>query len=122
MTDENCTWTGASGSTYLFYIYERPPDVPSRPGNYIYARLTSENLWAPVYIGHGDLAVCGENDAALIACIDGKGATHLHLRLCPMEPERVAVLTDLLGAYKNTFPPDGCNPPEEAPTGIPHTE
>ena len=115
MTDEYCSWNGASGATYIFYIYQRPPNVPSRLGNYIYARLTSEKLWVPVYIGHGDLAVCSENDAALIACIDAKGATHLHMRLSLMETERLGVHGDLLSSYKNTFPPDGCNPPEDAP-------
>ena len=122
MTDETCTWNGGSGATYLFYIYERPPNVPGWTGNYIYARLSDEKLWAPVYIGHGDLSVCGENDAALMACIDGKGATHLHMRLSTMEAEHAAVHADLLASYKNAFPPDGCNSPEEAPQAAAQTE
>jgi|SRR5579871_226223 len=115
MSEETCTWTGVSGTTYIFYVYPRPPEVPSRPGNYIYARQNAEKLWVPTFIGQGDLAVCCEDDQALMDCIDGHAATHLHMRLCSTEWERLAVHADLLGAYKNAFPPDGCNSPEDAP-------
>jgi hypothetical protein len=37
------------------------------------------------------------------------------MRLCSTEWERLAVHADLLGAYKNAFPPEGCNSPDEAP-------
>lgn len=116
MAEETCTWTGKSGTTYTFHVFERPPQVPARPGNFIYARKNSEQLWVPSFIGHGDLAHCREDDAATLACIDGQGATHVHMRLGAMEAERLAVHADLLAAYRNAFPPEGCNDPAEAGT------
>jgi hypothetical protein len=115
MTDDTCTWTGASGTTYLFYVYERPPAVPSRGGNFIYAHMLTDKVWVPAYMGHGDLAICCENDAERLACIDGKGATHIHMRLAPMDAEQSAVTADLLDRYRNAHAPEGCNAPWSAP-------
>ena len=117
MAEETCTWTGKSGTTYTFYIYDRPPQVPSRAGNFIYARKNSEQLWVPSYISHGNLAKCSEEDLAVMGCIDSSGATHVHMRLCSTEAERIAIHADLLAAYRNTFPPEGCNDPAEAGEG-----
>jgi len=114
MTDEVCVWNGASGAKYIFYVYDRPPAVPNRPGNFVYTKLNAEGLWVPVYIGHGELATRCESEAALMACIDGREATHIHMRLSWMEDERLAVYRDMLGVYPNTFPPDGCNARDEA--------
>lgn len=117
MAEETCTWTGKSGTTYMFYIYDRPPQVPSRTGNFIYARKNSEQLWVPCYIGHGDLALCSDEDERVVACIDSHGATHVHMRLGPTEAERLAIHADLLAAYRNTFPPEGCNDPADEGEG-----
>ena len=35
-----CTWTGASGSKYVYEIHARHPKLPpNEPGNYIYAKM-----------------------------------------------------------------------------------
>lgn len=109
MSEEICYWTGESGANYVYHVYERQPDVPSRPGNYIYALKNQEGLWAPVYIGQGDLAVCAAADPQRMACIDAKGATHLHLRLNGAEEERRSEAEDLLRRYVNAHHPHGCN-------------
>jgi hypothetical protein len=109
MNDEICYWTGASGTNYLYHVYERQPDIPSRLGNYIYALKNHEGHWAPVYIGQGDLSICAAADPGRMACIDAKGATHVHLRLNASEEERLSEVEDLLRRYLNAHHPHGCN-------------
>ena len=112
MSDETCPWTGASGTDYIYYVFERHPDVPSRPGNFIYALKNPEGLWVPVYVGEGDLAVRGTGDPELIACVDAKGATHVHLRLNSRKQDREEEVRDLLARYLNAFAPYGCHSPQ----------
>lgn len=108
-------WTGASGTEYTFHVYGLAPDVPSRLGNFIYAKRNAEGAWVPVYMGHGDLATCC-TDPGLLRCIAQKSATHLHLRLNSLEADRAAELHDLLAHYANAFAPEGCHPAPGAET------
>jgi hypothetical protein len=104
MADEACKWVGASGASYLFYIYPVPASVPSRLGNYICCRQQSDMSWVPVHIGHGDLAVC-----------DAEEATHIHMRLAALESERVEAHSDLVAAHKTAVPQDDADVREGAP-------
>lgn len=112
--DEDGPWLGASEAEYTYFIYDIGERLPARFGNYIYARKNDEQLWVPVYMGHGDLSLLC-TDAEVLDCIRAKGATHVHARLNSMEEVRVAELHDLLARYENAFPPDGCNSPIEEP-------
>ena len=114
MTDMTSLWLGDSGAEYKFFVYERHPDVPSRPGIFIYAKKNDEDLWVPIYVGHGDLSVRGTNDSELLARIDAKGATHVHLRLNSLEIARQGEVADILKRYQNAFEPDGCHVRETA--------
>jgi hypothetical protein len=117
MIDTTEIWTGASGAHYVFYIYERHATVPTRDGLFIYTKRNEENLWVPVFIGHGDLAVRASQDAALIGRIDAKGATHVHLRVNGDALDREGEVADLLQAYQNAYEPFGCHSrPEGAET------
>ena len=52
-----CTWTGASGTKYTYYIHKLPVSFQEAYGNYIYSKASAEpNRWLPIYIGEGDLA------------------------------------------------------------------
>jgi hypothetical protein len=45
-TDPICSWTGASGMSYTYYIRPRGCALaPNQMGNYIYAKKNSEGQW-----------------------------------------------------------------------------
>jgi hypothetical protein len=107
---ETCTWIGASGTKYTYYIHPRHPQInPDQLGNYIYAKKNGDGLWMPVYIGEGDLSVRCSTSHHQHTCIDSKGATHVHMHLNPNEANRLAEETDLLKRYLNAYAPGGCN-------------
>ena len=108
MSYESGPWIGESGFSYVFHIFEGQEQVPSRPGIFIYCKQDAQGVWYPVYMGHGDLSVCCD-DKDLLACIDQKGATHIHMRLCATPDDRAEELADLLKRYQNSFSPEGCN-------------
>ncbi len=108
MSYESGPWMGESGFEYMFHVYQRGEPVPSRPGLFIYAKKDRNGIWFPVYMGQGDLSVCCD-DADLLACIDAKGATHIHMRLCSTAQDRAEELADLLRRSTNSFVPEGCN-------------
>jgi hypothetical protein len=107
---ETCTWTGASGQNYTYYIHPRHPNINAgQMGNYIYAKKNAAGRWVPVYIGQGDLSVRSTRDHHRIECIDKKGATNIHMHLNSRETDRLAEERDLLGRYTNAYAPEGCN-------------
>jgi hypothetical protein len=96
MTINSITWTGASGTSYTYYIQPRgSPLAPNQMGNYIYAKKNAEDQWMPVYIGQGDLAAATSGQQLL----DSRGATHVHMHLTPSEEARRAEERDLLARY-----------------------
>jgi hypothetical protein len=95
-TDPICSWTGASGISYTYYIRPRGCALaPNQMGNYIYAKKNSEGQWMPLYIGQGDLSASGLQQHLL----DSLGATHVHMHLTPTEEARLAEERDLLARY-----------------------
>jgi len=113
MSDETALWIGESGAKYHYYVYARHPDVPRRMGLFVYAKKNHEDLWVPVFIGRGDLSVRATADAELVARIDQKQATHVHLRLRSSETDQQFEIEDLLKRYQNAYEPDGCHVREE---------
>jgi hypothetical protein len=98
MTDPICSWTGASGVSYVYYIRPRGSALaPNQMGNYICAKKNSEGQWVPVYIGQGDLSASGSQQRLL----DSRGATHVHMHLTTTEEARLAEERDLLARYPN---------------------
>lgn len=96
--DPVCRWTGASGTSYVYYIRPRGAALaPLQMGNYIYAKKNHEGDWLPVYIGQGDLSE-PESQQHLL---DARGATHVHLHLTMTEEARLAEERDLLARYPN---------------------
>jgi len=107
---ETCTWTGASGRKYVYDVYRRHPKVaPHQAGNFVYAKMDTQNRWVPIYIGQGDLTqrAAVERDRAI--CIDSNGATHVHLHANFDKEDRVAEEKDLLSNFPQAYIPDGCN-------------
>lgn len=110
MTDTpTCNWTGASGKSYIFYIWSLPASFnPNQNGNYIYSKKNAEGRWVPIYIGQGDLADRTANHHKA-NCIRSKGATHIHVHLNAPEQDRLNEESDLLAKYTNAYIPNGCN-------------
>ena len=108
--NETCTWIGASGKKYTYYIWPRHPNIKTgEVGNYIYTKKSSQGLWVPVYIGQGDLSVRCTTNHHQIECINNKGATNIHLHLNSREEYRLSEEKDLLLRYTNAYAPGGCN-------------
>ena len=108
MSYESGPWLGESGFIYIFHVYERGEPIPSRQGVYIYSSKNADDLWYPIYIGYGDLSSCCD-DPQVLACIDGKGATHIHMRLCSDPAEGADEVVDLLRRSPIAYAPTGCN-------------
>jgi hypothetical protein len=107
-----CNWTGASGASYKFYIWELPVNFnEGQNGNYIYSKRNAAGRWVPIYIGQGDLKDRSENHHKS-SCISSKGATHIHVHLNSTENDRLTEEQDLLAFYKNAYTPLGCNEKE----------
>ena len=64
---------------------------------------------APIYIGEGNLTQRAEPDPRGMACIDAKGATHVHVRVNFDRERRFAEIKDLLENFPQAYAPDGCN-------------
>ncbi len=75
-------WPGQSGTEYTDHILPRGSTFDTgQPGNYIHAKETTPNHFKPVYIGQtGDLNSRLANHEQQ-ECVDGNGATHLHVHL-----------------------------------------
>jgi hypothetical protein len=109
MAERTCTWTGASGRKYVYDVYPRHPKMTQQAGNFIYAKMDERNRWVPVYIGQGDLMQRAAVKQDRLACIDAKGATHVHLHVNFDKEDRVAEERDLLDNFPQAIVPDGCN-------------
>jgi len=109
MTERSCTWTGASGRKYVYDIYPRHPKMAQQAGNFIYAKMDERHRWVPVYIGQGDLTQRAAIKRDRLACIEAKGATHVHLHVNFDKENRLAEEKDLLDNFPQAVIPDGCN-------------
>jgi hypothetical protein len=95
---------------YIYEIHPRHPELPpNEPGNFIYAKMNEHKRWLPIYIGEGNLTQLAGPDLRGVACIDAKGATHVHVRVNFAREHRVAEVKDLLENFPEAYAPDGCN-------------
>ena len=105
-----CDWIGASNTKYTYEVHELPVSFEKNTdGNYIYAKVSSQNKWVPIYIGQGDLGDRVSDDHHQAACIKSKGPTDVHVHLNAKEQERLDEESDLLDRYTNAYKPKGCN-------------
>ncbi|TNE29081.1 MAG: hypothetical protein EP346_07035 [Bacteroidetes bacterium] len=71
-------WTGASGKTYIFDVFDKLTSFKEIDGNYIFARLKGLSYWEAVYIGQGDLKARTQ-DKEHLQCASRNGFTHYHV-------------------------------------------
>jgi hypothetical protein len=101
-------WSGASGKKYAYVSRELPYSCDrGQNGNYIFTKIVN-NVWIPIYIGQGDLND-RINDETHYDCSVGKGATHIHVHLNPLENDRLIEERDLLAGHPSAYAPSGCN-------------
>ena len=78
---QTISWPGQSGKEYEYYIYRIGTNFKEAPGNYIFAKETTPNRYAPIYIGETcDLSTRFDNHHKM-PCINRNGATHIHVHL-----------------------------------------
>jgi len=111
---ETSEWIGGDGQRYTYYVHSLPEDfTPGKLGNYIFAKKSDNGNWVPVYIGQGDLGVQIGHYHPQLDCINGMGATHVHVHPNDSEWVRISEEHDLLENYLKVFEPHGCNFKEE---------
>ena len=92
-------WTGQSGKTYRYWIYEYPTNLTAKAGNYIFAKETSPGKWSPVYIGQTTNVDERFNNHHKIQCIRRNGATHIHAHLNSDKQDRFDEEADLIAKW-----------------------
>ncbi len=100
MTTQTVKWTGQSGKTYDYFVYPIGTSFAAKPGNYIFAAVTS-GVWKPCYIGQTENLNDRLGDHEKEACAKRHGATHIHAHLTEGgESVRKAEEADLISCWK----------------------
>ena len=107
MTNETptCEWYGKSGTRYVYYIHPIGTSMRDLDGNYIYARVShvderGAQLWAPVYIGQGNLKERSAVDSHHNSyCLKRSGATHFQAHTNSNKNSRLFEERDIIGNY-----------------------
>ena len=74
---ETINWEGKSGKKYRYWIHPIGASFEKVPGNYVFAKKTTPNIYTPIYIGEtGDLSERFDNHHKM-PCIEKNGATHI---------------------------------------------
>ena len=95
-----CGWVGASGTAYLYDVYDINTNWDDSGANYIFANLSSPIEWTPVYIGQTrSLRDRLPNDNEL-PCIRRNGGSHVHIHHNSSEQTRLAEEKDLLARHQ----------------------
>ncbi len=93
---DTCNWPGASGKSYTYHVYRFGIALKAEPGNYIYAKLTAQNQWVPLYIGETDNLDSRVATHEKRECVRNNGVTHIHAHLTPGDRSvRLSEETDL---------------------------
>ena len=106
MADQQVNWQGASGSTYTYWVADAGRGFKDEPGNYIFAKETSQGRWTALYIGQtGSLRDRLTSSHEKWSCAKSNGATHIHTHTNSSGEE--ARLNEEADLYVSQSPP--CN-------------
>ena len=97
-TVQTCTWTGQSGKSYTYYVYEIGTRFRDVGGNYIFAKVTPSNRWASQYIGETQSLTDRIPGHEKLPCAQRNGATHVHVHENNSNAARLAEEKDLIAA------------------------
>ena len=108
VTTTKVNWQGKSGRTYEYDVYPLNTTWNDVPGNYIFAKESTQRGWAPLYVGEtGSLKdrLTPVSNHENWPCAKLNGATHVLAHVSnPDSRVRRAEESDLIGFY---LPP--CN-------------
>ena len=105
MAEKTIMWSGASGKEYKYWIHPIGTSFKDTPGDYIFAKETAPDRWAPVYIGETDSLKKRLSNHEKMPCVKRYGGRHVHVHTSSAdEKTRTAEESDLL---KKWDPP--CN-------------
>jgi len=94
-------WPGLSGKEYQYWIYPMGASFKKDPGNYIFAKESSQTHWTPCYIGQTENLNERLGDHEKEACAKRNGTTHIHAHLTTGgESVRKAEEKDLIQRWK----------------------
>ncbi len=102
------TWTGKSGTQYVYRVFAMTTDFKNTPGNYIFCKIV-DHQWQPVYIGQGILGQRIHTPHEYATGIMVRKATHVHAHANPDEEARLKEVNDLLENHPEACKPVGCN-------------
>ena len=103
MAEPQHRWQGASGTWYLYYVYQLSPDLSLHEvgGNYIFAKSRSDGLFDPLYIGQTEnLKKRITTSHHRWPCVKILGATHIHAHRNMPSVNRTAEEQDLIKAFR----------------------
>jgi len=109
MNQHACSFRGASGADYGYYVFSpnfKPDD--NRFYNYLFASLSAEGGWIPLFIGQGDLQQY-LSDQAHVQEVALNGATHVLAHVSPHEQQRRMEALDMLASHPQAHAFSGCN-------------
>ncbi len=92
-------WQGYSGQTYRYWIFQIGTISDEKPGNYIYAKETSQGHWTALYIGQTNNLSERLAEHEKEECSLNNGATHIHAHENDSEEARLSEERDLIEAY-----------------------
>lgn len=109
MNQHACSFRGASGADYSYYVFSlnfKPND--NRFYNYLFASLSAEGNWIPLFIGQGDLKQY-LSDRVRLRDVALTGATHVLAHVSPHEQQRRMEALDMLASHPQAHAFSGCN-------------
>ena len=99
---DQITWTGASGQSYIYFIYPIRTQFTAVPGNYCIAKETQPGTFRPLYFGEtADLSERFDNHHKM-PCFIRNGATHIHAHTNSSQSARLAEESDLIQKWSPT--------------------
>lgn len=81
VNEQKVKWPGLSGKEYEYWVYPIGATFKKEPGNYIFAKVTPDNKWAPCYIGQTEDLDARLGNHEKEACAKRHGATYIHAHL-----------------------------------------
>ncbi len=94
-----CTWTGKSGTKYVYEIYPMDATWKDVAGNYIFAKESSPGSWTALYIGQTESFKDRLPNHEALPCVRRNGGTHVHAHKNEGRQARLDEESDLLANH-----------------------
>lgn len=109
MHQHSSSFSGASGADYRYDVCSANFTPQTKQFyNYMFANLSPEGRWNPVFIGHGDLKQY-LSDQARIRGVAHARSTHVLAHISPDEQQRRMEASDMLASHPQALALSGSN-------------